>query len=188
MKSVGKLFIVSGPSGVGKATVIDKLLEKEELNLSACKTITSRPPRGGKSDDQYFFTNATKFERMIRDRELLEYNFYNGNYYGTSKELLYEQLSQGKNVILEIDVNGALKIKEQIPSATTIFVYAKIEEIEARIRKRGENSEEEISERVATAREELTYKNSYDFCVENPQGESSKAASEIALIIKKKIE
>ena len=183
----GRLFIISGPSGVGKGTVIDGVLADKDLNLFQCKTVTSRTQRGEKSDKQYIFVTATQFERAVREKDMLEYNFYNGNYYGTSEKLLYELLEAGKNVILEVDVNGALEIKEQMPTAKAIFIYSTIENLEKRLRARGENTEEQVQERLMTARKELGLKDRYDYQVENPEGMPQAAINKAREIITKNI-
>jgi guanylate kinase len=183
----GKLFIISGPSGVGKGTVIDGILTDQELGLCECKTVTSRHQRGGKSDAQYHFVTADQFEKAINAKEMLEYNLYDGNYYGTSKKILYEFLEAGKNAILEVDINGGIAVKSQIPTAKTIFVHAKLTDIEKRIRDRGENTEEEIQDRLTTARSELAMKDRYDYQVENIEGRPEEAIEEVKKIIRKNI-
>jgi len=185
---VGSLFIISGPSaGVGKATIIDGVLADKDLNVAQCKTYTSRKPRGEASDEQYNFITPDKFEKAIAAREFLEYNFLDGNYYGTHKQTLYDLLETGKNIILEIEVNGAMEVKSQMPSCKTIFIYAPIEDIEKRIRERGENTEEQIEERLSIARQELTAKDRYDYQVLNPEGHPEEAISEVKNIIRKNI-
>jgi guanylate kinase len=185
----GKLFIISGPSaGVGKATIIDGVMKDKSLNLAQCQTYTTRKPRGEKSDEQYIFVTADKFEKAIANREMLEYNFLDGNYYGTHKQTLYDNLESGKNIILEVEINGGLTIKKMMPSATTIFIYADIGAIEKRIRTREENSEDQIEKRMALAREELRYKDHYDYQVENPQGMPNLAIARMKEIIRKNIE
>lgn len=183
----GKLFIISGPSGVGKGTVIDGILTDQELGLRECKTVTSRRPRGGKSDAQYHFVTADQFEKAINAKEMLEYNLYDGNYYGTSKKILYELLEAGINAILEVDINGGIAVKSQILTAKTIFIYAEISDIEKRIRDRGENTEEEVQDRLTTARSELAMKDRYDYQVENPEGYPEKAIELVKQIIRKNI-
>lgn len=181
----GKLFIISGPSGVGEGTVIDGILVDRELGLHECQTVTSRHPRGGKSDAQYHFVTADQFEKAINAKEMLEYNLYDGNYYGTSKKILYELLEAGQNAILEVDINGGIAVKSQVPTAKTIFVYAEISDIEKRIRDREENTEEEIQDRLTTARSELAMKDRYDYQVENPQGHPEEAIEKVKNIIRK---
>ncbi len=183
----GKLFIISGPSGVGKGTVIDGILADKELGLSECKTVTSRHSRGGKSDEQYHFVTADQFEKAIHNKEMLEYNLYDGNYYGTSKKILYDLLESGQNTVLEVDINGGIAVKSQILQAMTIFVFAKIGDIEKRLRDRGENTEEEIQERLATARQELNMSDRYDYQIENPEGHPEIAINKAKEIIRKKI-
>jgi guanylate kinase len=184
----GKLFIISGPSaGVGKATIIDGVLADKSLNIIQCQTYTTRKPRGEKSDEQYIFVTADKFEKAIANREMLEYNFLDGNYYGTHKQTLYDNLESGKNIILEIEIGGAMEIKKIMPSVKTIFIFADVNDIEKRIRKRGENSEEQIQKRLEIAREELRHKDLYDYQVENPQGMPQAAISKVKEIIRKNI-
>lgn len=184
----GNLFIISGPSaGVGKATLIDGAICDKSLNLIQCQTCTSRKPRGQRSDEQYIFLTASKFEKAIANREFLEYNFLDGNYYGTHRQILENALSSGKNVILEIEYHGAMRIKKLIPSAKTIFIFAPLGDIEKRIRKRAENTEEQIQKRLEIAREELRYKDYYDYQVENIEGKPETGIKKLKELVKANI-
>lgn len=164
----GMLIIFSGPSGCGKGTVLSRLLAEctdTVLSVSA----TTRPPRPGDIDGvQYFFRTREEFEQMIAANELLEYAEYSGNYYGTPAPYVEECLAAGKNVILEIEVQGALKVMQTCPDHVSIFVgVPSIEELERRLRGRGTEEETVIQRRMAAARQELATAEKYQYLVIN---------------------
>lgn len=181
--SKGKLIVISGPAGTGKGTVVNALIEKN-ADLALSISATTRAPRGTEQDGvNYFFKTAEEFEKMIENKELLEYANFVGNYYGTPKKYVLDQLDAGKNVILEIEVVGALRVKENYPEAVLIFLLPpSMEELENRLRGRGTDSEESIIKRLKRAEEELELKTKYDHCVVNDEVE--RAVSEIEDIIK----
>jgi len=182
----GKLFIISGPSGVGKDTIVNNL-QFGLYNLQKIPTFTTRKPRENeKEGDQYYFVSKAKFKDLIKQGEILEYNFYNGNYYGTSKKDIENALKSGKNVLLTIDVNGALNIKKQYPDACLIFIKSKLSDIKKRLEKRGQNTPREIEERLETAKKELRYAKYYDYIIENPEGHPEKAIKKVSVIIKQR--
>ena len=124
----GRLVVVSGPSGVGKGTVLKYVLSHDEFVYSV--SATTRAPREGEENGRdYFFISREKFEAMIKNNEFVEYAQYNGNYYGTPKFFVEKMLSEGKNVILEIEVKGALQIKKKMPDAMYVFIAPESREI-----------------------------------------------------------
>ena len=130
----GRLVVVSGPSGVGKGTVLKYVTSREDFVYSV--SATTRSPREGEVDGQnYFFISRDEFEEMIKNGQLIEYAEYNGNYYGTPRAFVEQMLSEGKNVILEIEVKGAMQVKKVMPDATFIFIAPESREVlEARLR------------------------------------------------------
>ncbi len=163
------LIILSGPSGVGKGTVRQELFKDESLNLAYSISMTTRKPRPGEQEGiDYFFVDEAKFEEKIKAGKLLEWAKFVGNYYGTPKDYVEQLLDQGKNVVLEIEVQGALQVMEKCPDATTIFlVPPSFEELERRIRGRRTEPEDVVQERLAKARKELATQNEYKYVVEN---------------------
>ena len=152
----GKTFIVSGPSGVGKSTVLGALLERQK-DLYFSVSATTRDPRPGEEDGkQYHFISPDIFHKMIGEDEFLEYAEYVGNFYGTPKAPVENWINQGKNVVLEIDVNGALKVKEKMPDAVMIFMMPKsMDVLRQRLVKRGTETDETINKRLIQAAKEI---------------------------------
>lgn len=169
MNKRGKLVVISGFSGSGKGTVIKELLNgyKEEYVLSV--SATSRKPREGEIDGQhYFFKSRQEFEKMIENNELIEFAEYVGNYYGTPGKYVEDRLSEGKNVILEIEVVGGSKIKQLHPDALMIYlVPPSIRELHQRLLDRQTESPELIHNRISQAGNEIGYIPHYDFLVVN---------------------
>ena len=186
--SRGLLIILSGPSGVGKGTVREMLFKDESLNLAYSISMTTRLPRPNERDGiDYFFVTKEEFEKNIETGLLLEYAQFVGNYYGTPKNYVEELLNNGKNVVLEIEVQGALQVMSKCPEALTIFlVPPSFEELEKRIRGRRTEKEEVIKERLNKARKELETKDNYKYVVVND--EVLKAKDAIANIIKTNLE
>lgn len=186
--SRGLLIILSGPSGVGKGTVREMLFKDESLNLAYSISMTTRLPRPNERDGiDYFFVTKEEFEKNIETGLLLEYAQFVGNYYGTPKNYVEELLNNGKNVVLEIEVQGALQVMSKCPEALTIFlVPPSFEELEKRIRGRRTEKEEVIKERLNKARKELETKDNYKYVVVND--EVLKAKEAIANIIKTNLE
>lgn len=183
----GLLIILSGPSGVGKGTVREKLFEDATLNLAYSISMTTRSPRPGeKNGREYFFVTKEEFEKKIEEGGLLEHAQFVGNYYGTPKAYVDQLLSEGKNVLLEIEVQGALQVMDKAPDALTIFlVPPTMEELEKRIRGRRTEEESIVQERLNKAAKEIATKDNYKHVVVNNTVEQ--AASEIAEIIKENI-
>ncbi len=174
MNKEGILIVLSGFSGTGKGTVMQRLLEKypEEYALSISAT-TRKPREGEKEGVSYFFHTKEEFEEMIAKGELLEYAQYVGNYYGTPRNYVEEQLHQGKNVFLEIEMLGALKIKAKFPDTLLLFlVPPSIEILYDRLAGRGTESEEVIKDRIARAKEECKVIPEYDYLIVNDELET----------------
>ena len=180
MNNKGLLLIVSGPSGAGKGTVVSELVKDSSFALSISAT-TRKPREGEKEGIHYFFKSEDEFKKMAENGDLLEYACFCGNYYRTPKSYVEEKLSEGKNVILEIEVQGALQVKEKFNNALLIFLAPpNIDELEKRLRNRGTETEEKIKARLARAREEFELTDKYDYIVINEVVD--KAADDIKLI------
>ena len=169
----GKLIIVSGPSGSGKSTVTK--LVKDRLNIPLSISATTRQPRTGEINGKdYFFLTKEIFEQKIKNDEFYEYANVHGNYYGTLKEVVENNLSKGLNVILEIDVQGALIAKEKKKDAILVFFRTKdMETLENRLRNRKTDTEEVIQLRLKNAAKELEYEPKYDYTIINNDIEQS---------------
>ena len=179
----GKLIIISGPSGVGKSTIRKELINKID-NLWYCISATTRNPRKDEQNGiDYYFLDEKQFRENIENNNFIEYvEVYNGIYYGTLKNKVLEKLKEGTNVILEIDVDGALKVKEKFNDALLIFIAPpSYEELEKRLKERNTDSKDKIKERIEKANYELSKKNEYDYIVVNDTIE--KAVNEIQKII-----
>lgn len=177
----GKLFVISGASGVGKSTVLAKVMEtRKDLTFSV--SATTRAPRPGEEEGKsYYFVSKEKFLDMIVNSEFLEYDDHMDNYYGTPKAQLEEKLSRG-HVLLDIEPNGAFIVKNARPDATLIFIAPpSLEELEKRLRSRGDTSEEQIAKRLDRSAWEMEQGKKYDHYVVNDQVEA--CAEEILNII-----
>lgn len=168
MEKKGILIVISGFSGAGKGTLVKALIRKYN-NYALSVSMTTRKPREGERDGvEYFFTDTERFEETIRKGGLIEYAQYCGNYYGTPKEYVERQLQAGNNVILEIEIQGALKIKGQFPESLLIFVTPpSAEELKRRLVSRGTESEDVIAKRLSRASEESEGIEAYDYIVVN---------------------
>ena len=166
----GILVVVSGFSGAGKGTLMKALLEKYH-NYALSISATTRSPREGEQDGrEYFFVTRDKFESMIEERELIEYAQYVNNYYGTPRQYVFQQMADGKDVILEIEIQGALKIKERFPEALLLFVMPpSADELKHRLTSRGTETADVITARLHRAAEEAAGINSYDYILVNDQ-------------------
>ena len=174
MGEKGILMVISGFSGAGKGTLVRALMQEyDQYALSV--SMTTRAPREGERDGvEYFFTDREHFEDTIARDGLIEYASYCGNYYGTPKAYVEERLSEGRNVILEIEIQGALKIKDRFPESLLIFVTPpNAEELKRRLEGRGTESEEVIASRLARAAEESKGVEFYDYLVVNDKLEES---------------
>ena len=168
MEKRGILIVISGFSGAGKGTLVKALISKYD-NYALSVSMTTRKPREGEREGvEYFFTDREYFEETIRRNGLIEYAQYCDNYYGTPKAYVEQQMQAGKNVILEIEIQGALKIKEQFPESLLIFVTPpSAEELKHRLVSRGTESGDVIAKRLARAAEESEGIEAYDYIVVN---------------------
>ena len=179
MENRGKLIILSGPSGVGKGTVIEALMEDYQ-DIAYSISATTRKPRAGEEDGvDYFFLSEAKFKEMVAENEFIEWAQVHGNYYGTPKSYVEETLNAGQDVILEIDIQGAVQVKEKCEQgacAEGIFIFLappSLAELENRIRERDADSEAEMELRMDNATEEIKMAEEYDYVVVNDQVEQA---------------
>ena len=181
----GKFIVISGPSGVGKGTICNKLFK--EINAWYSVSTTTRSPREGEVDGvNYYFISKEEFEEKIKNNEFLEYNIYNNNYYGTSKKVVLEKMEEGINVFSEIDVNGAHNIKKIFPDALLIYIAPpSMDVLRERLIARGTEDMEKINQRLEIAKKELEEISFYDYVVVNDDLE--KATKEVKDIILKEI-
>ena len=165
----GILAIISGFSGAGKGTVVEEILKTYDKEYCLSISATTRQPRNGEKHGQhYFFLKKEEFEQRIAEDLFLEHARYIEDYYGTPKDFVLDRLEQGISVILEIEMQGALKVKERCPEALLIFVTPPTaEELERRLRGRGTETDEKIASRLARAAEEVSYMDKYDYIVVN---------------------
>jgi len=182
----GLLIIISGPSGVGKGTVRNYLMDNDKLNLVYSISCTTRKPRNEEKDGvDYFFVSKEEFLKRVKEDKFLEHAEFCGNMYGTLKEYVEKQRNKGKNVIVEIDTCGAKQVLEKLDKKREISIFITcpdLEELEKRIRGRNTESEEKIRERLNKAKEELNLASSYDYVVDNI--DPSECAKKIKQIIK----
>lgn len=172
MQERGLLIVFSGPSGVGKGTVRAKIFENEN-NFKYSVSMTTRKQRPGEVDGRdYYFRSREEFEEMIRSGQMLEYAEYVGNYYGTPLTYVNQTLDEGKDVFLEIEVQGALQVKEKVPDGVFVFLTPPdLEELRERLVGRGTDSAEVIASRLEKAKEEIRLMSEYDYAVVNDQVE-----------------
>ena len=168
MNHQGILVVVSGFSGAGKGTLMKELLKRYD-NYALSISATTRAPREGETDGkEYFFVTKEQFEKMRDERKLIEYAQYVNNYYGTPKEYVEQKMAEGKDVILEIDIQGALKVKKRFPDALLLFVTPpSAEELRRRLVGRGTETLEVINARLARAAEEASGMEAYDYLLIN---------------------
>lgn len=182
---IGRLFIISAPSGTGKSTVINKLIEMQQ-DLYFSVSATTRTARPSEHDGvAYHFLTREQFDELIKNNEFLEYADYIGDFYGTLKKPVLDQIRDGKDIILDIDVEGCKQVKQTKPEAVSIFlVPPSMEELENRLRNRGTDSEEKMRKRMQRAKTELTEKTTYDYVIVNDVVE--RAAHDILELMKQK--
>ena len=177
----GTWFIVSGPSGCGEGTVVAEIIKQDNIYYSV--SATTRAPRPGEVNGvNYHFLSKDEFEKLIENDGVLEYANYCGNYYGTPKKPVEDMLAEGKNVILEIEVQGALKVMDKCPEAVSVFILPpSLKELRRRLHKRGTETEEVIEKRIGEAAGEIRKAVNYDYVMIN--GELETAVSDLLSII-----
>ncbi len=162
------LIIFTGPSGVGKGTIVNRLFEElTDIEFSiSCTTREKRP--GEKEGEDYFYKTREEFQQMIEQDAFLEWAEFVGNYYGTPRNFVVDTLASGKDVFLEIEVQGALQVMQKCPEALSIFLIPpSLEELEARLRKRGTEKEDVLQKRLAKAQEEMKFTGKFKYTVVN---------------------
>ena len=170
MHKKGQLYVFTGPSGTGKGTILGRVLA-EDRNVFLSVSATTRAPREGEQDGvHYYFLSKPEFEEKIAQDAFLEHAQYVGNYYGTLEAPVDEQLNAGRDVVLEIEVQGAMQIHKKRPDAVMVFIAPpSFEELAARLRGRGTEDEEKVRKRLETAKEELKSRDRFDYVVVNDE-------------------
>ena len=182
MKKKGLLIVISGPSGAGKGTVCKEYLKNNPETILSISMTTRKPRRGEVDGVNYFFTDVPTFESMIEEGGFLEYAKVYGNYYGTPKSFVKENLLAGRDVILEIDIQGALQVKEKFDEGVFIFIVPPtMEELKRRIQRRGTETPEELLRRFKSAYEEINFITRYNYLVVNDS--VKEAAKKIEAIV-----
>ena len=183
LKEGGLLLVLSGPSGVGKNSIIDELRREDPRRFHSVSMTTRHPRKDEEEGVSYYFTTREGFEELIRCGEILEYDTYCGEYYGTPRAPINRMIRQGADILLDLTVKGALELKKNCPDAVIVFITASTEEaLRERLLKRGTESEEEIGKRLETAREELSRIGLFDYWVVNDV--IADAARDVAAIMK----
>lgn len=184
LNTKGLLVVISGPSGVGKGTVREALFKREGHDLVYSVSMTTRKPRVGEENGrEYYFVTEEEFKQRISEGKFLEYTQFVGNYYGTPLDKLNNHLDEGKEVVLEIEVDGASQVREKMPDGVFIFVAPPtMEDLKKRLKRRGTESEEVINERFEKARREIGLAELYDYIVVNDTVDN--AADKIMAIIR----
>ncbi|MCF0217893.1 MAG: guanylate kinase [Malacoplasma sp.] len=171
MTKEGKIIIISGPSGVGKKTIIDQVINDKNLNLFYSVSVTTRTPRiHERNGIDYFFVTETEFQKMIDNNELLEWAEFATNKYGTPLKNLFKMTQEGKNVILEIEVQGATNVKKILNKNKFISIFIippSIAELKRRLKLRDTETDDKIEQRIKRAEKEMLLKNEYDYVILN---------------------
>ena len=182
MNEKGKLIVISGPSGAGKSTVVFKAIEGKD-NMCFSTSVTTRKPRPGEADGkEYFFVDLDRFREMVENDELLEHAEYVANSYGTPRSYVEQKLSDGMDVILDIEVQGARQVNEKMPDAVKVFIIPpSMDELKRRLESRGTDTARAIEARLIRARQEYKEADFYDYIIVND--DADKAAGELSAIM-----
>ncbi len=182
MNEKGKLIVISGPSGAGKSTVVFKAIEGKD-NMCFSTSVTTRKPRPGEADGkEYFFVDLDRFREMVENDELLEHAEYVANSYGTPRSYVEQKLSDGMDVILDIEVQGARQVNEKMPDAVKVFIIPpSMDELKHRLESRGTDTARAIEARLIRARQEYKEADFYDYIIVND--DADKAAGELSAIM-----
>jgi guanylate kinase len=177
----GTLFVVAAPSGAGKSSLVNAVLAREP-GIALSISFTSRAPRPGERHAQhYHFVDKPEFERMIAAGDFFEHALVHGDYKGTAKQSVMPQLASGKDVLLEIDWQGARQVREKVPDSVSVFILPPSRDaLQTRMRNRGQDSEETIARRLAAAREEMSHHDEFDYVIVNEHFDA--AAAELRAI------
>ncbi len=180
----GRLYILSGPAGVGKGTVLRRVFQKLD-NIAYSVSCTTREPRPGEKDGiNYFFMDERSFKKMVHEDKFLEWANVHGHFYGTRRDIVEETLNEGKDVLLEIDVQGASQVKKKMPEAVMIFIQPpSFEELVRRLKKRGTEGPEELKLRIINAKTEMSHADEYEHMIINDR--IDQAAEDFVSIVKK---
>ncbi len=174
IKKSGKLFVITGPSGVGKGTILEKFFHNNKNIIYSISQTTRKPRPGEVHGVNYFFVSKEEFEKSIQNDELLEWAKYSDNYYGTKKDFVLKALQKGADVLLEIETKGARKIMEKFPGCITVFFTPpNLDELEKRLRGRKTEDEESIKKRMDIVKEELELSTIYKYTIENDEVENA---------------
>lgn len=184
----GKIIIIAGPSGVGKGVIIKGILDSKEIDVNIIKSYTTRPknPRDKKIKN-HMHISKDKFLDMTKENKFAETNYYNGNYYGTLKSDIENVIKSNKIGLIEQNLDKAIKTKKNYKNVTIFFIYASLETIRQRLKRRGENTPDEIKKRLEIAKKELSEKDNADYSILNPENFPEKAIRKIIHIIKSTI-
>lgn len=174
MKKKGMIIIVSAPSGAGKTSICDALIKSDENIVYSVSTTTREPRKGEKNGREYFFVNDSEFKKMVKTNMFVEWAKVHDHFYGTSKKVLEQTINKGKDILLDIDVQGAVKIKKQYKEALMIFITTpSLKILKERLIKRNKDSLEVIKRRIENAKKELTYLPKYDYLILNDKLDKS---------------
>jgi len=181
----GLLFVVSGPSGAGKDTLVEGPKARRERLLYSVSATTRAPRPGEREGTDYFFLEVEEFRRRLSESAFLEWREYNGNLYGTPRSFILEKLRDGYDIVLKPEVNGALALKRQFPDAVLIFIVPdKFSHLRSRLEARRTESNEQIAARLEIAHEEFTYVRRFDYLVINEEAQPERAVDELEAIVR----
>lgn len=183
-----QIFIISGVSGAGKGTIINGVLKSGQFDLARGINVTTRPPVARDKDEPHFqYVTFQEFKKMIKAGELLEYDYHHQNYYGTNRRIL-EELLKKHNILMEADVNGALEIRKKMANVILIYITVDLVILKKRIKKRGNETDEEIEIRIKRATLENEKGQEFDYLIENPEGHPEIAINRVLEIIKNELQ